>query len=65
MAQAPLVDVPRTESVTAAEVEMFKLEKFAEKAFLASLRVLVAELGLKVSLRNPVLASMTRFLKGR
>jgi len=52
-------------AVTAADIEAFKVEKAAEFSFIASLDVAVRELRTKVSPRNPVLASMTRFLKGR
>lgn len=65
MANDRLVNVPPTERVSDAEVEQFRLEKFAEKNFISGLRGLVAELQLKVSPRNPVLASMQRFLRGR
>lgn len=65
MAEKPLVDVPRSESVTAAEVEQFKMERFAEKEFLSKLRVLVDDLSMKLTPRNAVLASMQRFLRNR
>lgn len=65
MADKPLIEVDRTESVSVGEVERFKVERFAERMFLSGLRVLVTELQGKVSPRNLILASMTRFLRGR
>jgi len=65
MADKPLVDVPPSVAVSPAEVEKFKLEKVAEREFLWQLGSLVGVLKSRVSDRNPVLTSMTRFLKAR
>lgn len=65
MADKPLVDVPSGRTVSAAEIEAFKLERVAEWAFIVGLRLLVQELANKVSPRNTILQSMNRFLKSR
>lgn len=65
MAERPLVDVPVTATVSASEVERFKIEKVAEKAFLIQLAPLVTELGSKVSPRSRVYAAMVRFMKNQ
>lgn len=65
MAEKPLLDVAASTTVSAAAVEKFKMEWVAEREFLSKLSVLVSELSHKVSPRNPVYASMARFLKAR
>lgn len=65
MAEKPLVNVPPTVNVTAAETEQWKLEKVAEREFLWQLGAAVNDLKARVSPRNQVLMSMQRFLKAR
>lgn len=51
------------ESVSTAEVEKFRIERSAEKVFIAELSQLVKTFEAKVSSKNGVLRSMQRFLK--
>lgn len=53
------------DQVTAAEVEQFKVERLAEREFVARLQLLVRELAVKVPASNSVVMSMQRFLKAR
>lgn len=64
MAQTEMKGMPEKERrISETEVEAWKLEKFAEREFLAKLDNLISELELKVSPRNRLLASMGRIFR--
>jgi len=65
MAEKSLVDVPSRNTVSAAEVEAFKLERSLEKDFLGEITSLTNKLEEKVGKFHPYVASMRRFLRPR
>lgn len=60
---ADLVNVPKSSTVSIAEVESFKIERAAEKEFVKNLAELVGIFGTKVSAGNRMYMSMVRFLR--